>query len=266
MSVSWPALALIGVLGLAIGSFLNVVVYRVPREESLLYPPSHCPKCDQPIKALHNIPVVSWLVLRGRCANCHERISARYPIVEIGTAALFVGMTLRFRLSAELPAYLYLAAIALVLLLIDLDVQRLPDSIVLPSYIVTVLLLMPAGAVSSDWWPAVRALVGMLALWAVYFAFALAYPNGIGLGEVKLAGLLGLYLGWLSWSAVLIGTFGGFLLGGFLGAALIALGHTGRQTIVPFGAALVVGAVLAVFVAPPITHWYNTLLAAGLPA
>ena len=117
----------------------------------------------------------------------------------------------------QLPAYLYLAAIGVTLAMIDFDVRRLPDSIVLPSYVVSVLLLMPAGAVTGDWWVAARALLGMAALWIIYFVLALAYPNGMGFGDVKLAGLLGLYLGWLGWGALLIGGFGAFVIGGLGG-------------------------------------------------
>src|SRR5262245_30967441 len=105
-------LVLVAVLGLLVGSFLNVVIHRVPRGESLLRPGSHCPRCLTPIRPWHNVPVFGWLVLRGRCAACHERISVRYPLVELGTSALFVAVTVRFGFTVELPAFLYLAAIA----------------------------------------------------------------------------------------------------------------------------------------------------------
>jgi leader peptidase (prepilin peptidase)/N-methyltransferase len=260
MNTPWPILLIIGVLGLAIGSFLNVVIYRVPRDESILSPGSHCPRCNVAVKARHNIPVFGWLLLRGRCAACHGRISVRYPLVEAGTAALFVAITLRFGLSAQLPAYLYLAAAGLALALIDFDVRRLPDTIVLPSYVISVLLLMPAGAVTGEWWVAVRALLGMVALWTMYFVIALAYPNGMGLGDVKLAGLLGLYLGWLGWDALLIGGFGAFLLGGAGGAALIAMRRATRKSAIPFGPCMIAAAVLAVFVAVPVSSWYAGLV------
>lgn len=265
MTAPLPAVLATGLLGLAIGSFLNVVIHRVPRDESLVEPGSRCPTCATPIKARHNVPVVSWLLLRGRCAYCAAPISARYPLVEAGTAALFMAITLRFGLSLQLPAYLYLAAIGVTLAMIDFDVRRLPDSIVLPSYVVSVLLLMPAGAVEVDWWPAARALCGMAALWAVYFALALAYPSGLGFGDVKLAGLLGLYLGWLSWNAVLLGAFGGFLVSGVGGAALLATGRGTRpgpqQAVLPLGPCLIAASGLAVFVAAPIGEWYGSLLA-----
>ena len=108
------AAVLTGLLGLAVGSFLNVVIYRVPRQESIVKPGSHCPRCNEPIKGRHNVPLLSYLVLRGRCHACRSRISPRYPLVEAGTAALFVAITLRFGLTPQLPAYLYLAAVGIV--------------------------------------------------------------------------------------------------------------------------------------------------------
>ena len=260
MTAPWFIVLAIGVLGLLIGSFLNVVIYRVPREESILFPGSHCPNCEAPVRARHNVPVLGWLMLRGRCASCSEAISARYPLVEVGTAALFVAITIRFGLSAQLPAYLYLSAIGVTLAMIDFDVRRLPDSIVLPSYVVSVLLLMPAGAVSGDWWVATRSLLGMAALWTIYLVIALAYPNGMGFGDVKLAGVLGLYLGWLGWGALLVGGFGAFLIGGVGGGALIATGRASRTTAIPFAPCMIASAVLAVLVAVPIGHAYAAMV------
>jgi leader peptidase (prepilin peptidase)/N-methyltransferase len=260
MSVPWDVVAPIGLLGLVIGSFLNVVIYRVPREQSILFPGSHCTTCNAPVKARHNVPVVGWLLLRGKCATCKAPVSIRYPLVEGGTAVLFAAITMRFGLSAQLPAYLYLAAVGVTLAMIDFDVRRLPDSIVLPSYVISVLLLMPAGAVTGEWWVAARALLGMGALWLMYFVLALAYPTGMGFGDVKLAGLLGLYLGWLGWGALLIGGFGAFVIGGFGGGALIASGRATRTTAVPFGPSMIAAAVLALFVALPITTWYGSIL------
>lgn len=259
MTAPLPIVALIGLLGLVIGSFLNVVIHRVPRAESLFFPRSHCTTCGTAIKMRHNVPVLGWLVLRGRSACCQHRISSRYPLVEAGTAALFVAVTLRFGLTAALPAYLYLAAVVVALALIDLDVRRLPDSIVLPAYIVSVLLLMPAGAVDGDWRAAERAMLAMGALWIVYLGLALAYPRALRPGDVKLAGLLGLYLGWLSWSTVLVGGFGGFLIGGVGGAALVAT-RRHRGTAIPLGPCMIAAAVLALFVAAPICSWYAASL------
>jgi len=255
-----PLLMLVAVLGLAVGSFVNVVIYRVPRAQSLLRPGSRCPRCDAAIRPWHNVPVFGWLALRGRCASCRERISIRYPLVELATAALFVAVAARLGASLALPAYLYLAAVAVALAMIDFDVRRLPNAIVLPSYLVAALLLVPPVLAHADWWSALRSLAAMAALWTFYFAVASLYPGGMGFGDVKLAGLLGLYLGWLGWSSVLVGTFTGFLVGGLAGGVLLVVRRAGRRTAIPFGPAMLAGALLAMFVAGPVATWYLSLL------
>jgi leader peptidase (prepilin peptidase)/N-methyltransferase len=237
-----------------------LVIHRLPHDESLLRPGSHCPHCRAAVRPWHNVPVLGWLALRGRCADCGQGIGVRYPLVEAGTAVLFVAVTARFGPTLVLPAYLYLAAIAVALAMIDLDVRRLPDAIVLPSYLVGALLLVPAVAAHRDWSSAARGLIAMAALWAFYFALAFVYPGGMGFGDVKLAGLLGLYLGWLGWGPVLIGAFAGFLLGGLVGVALLITGRVGGKTAIPFGPAMLAGAMLAVFAAAPVATWYGSLL------
>jgi leader peptidase (prepilin peptidase)/N-methyltransferase len=144
--------------------------------------------------------------------------------------------------------------------MIDLDVKRLPNAIVLPSYVVGALALLPIVFVTGDWWAAARALIAMAALWLFYFGLVLVYPGGMGFGDVKLAGVLGLYLGWLGWSSVLIGTFAGFLLGGVVGALLMALRRAGRKSAIAFGPYMLAGALLAIFLAGPIATWYGSLL------
>jgi leader peptidase (prepilin peptidase)/N-methyltransferase len=188
--------------------------------------------------------------------------SARSPMVEIGTGLLFAAVTLRFGWTLELPAYLYLAAIGVTLAVIDLDVRRLPDVIILPSYIVSVLLLMPAGAADADWSGAERAMAGMVALIALFFALALAYPNGLGMGDVKLAGLLGMYLGWLSWNALFLTAIGSILIAAVSGSFAIVTKHATRNMAVPIGPCLVSAAVLALFVAAPVSTWYGSLMTA----
>lgn len=255
-----PGYAVVGVLGLAVGSFLNVVIHRVPRNESLLRPGSHCPHCGTAIRAWQNVPVLSWLVLRGRCGHCRAPISVRYPLVELATALLFVAVTARFGFTAALPAYLYLAATAVALSMIDIDVRRLPNAIVLPSYPVAALLLAPAAVIGADPGPVIRAGLAMTVLFAGYLALAVLVPGGMGYGDVKLAGLLGLYLGWLGWNAVVVGTFLAFVIGGLIGAVLLLTRRAGRRTAIPFGPSMLTGAGLAVFVAGPLAGWYLTLL------
>lgn len=263
-----------GLLGLLIGSFLNVVVYRVPNGLSVSTPPSACPGCRSRIKAYDNVPVVSWVVLRGRCRSCSEPISARYPLVELTTAAFF-GVTAICFIPREallatprsalaemlvLVAFLYLAAISVALGVIDLDVRKLPNAIVLPSYLVALGLLGAASALTGDWQALVRAGVGMAALYVFYLALALLWPNGMGFGDVKLAGVLGIYLGWLGWGPLAVGAFAAFLIGGVFSIVLIALKRIGRKGGIPFGPWMLVGAWVGVFFGPAISHGYLALL------
>jgi leader peptidase (prepilin peptidase)/N-methyltransferase len=252
-----------GLLGLAIGSFLNVVIYRVPAGVSIVRPSSHCPACRHQIRNRHNLPVLGWLSLRGKCADCAAPISARYPLVELGTGVLFVLVTLRvvhLHLAVALPAYLYFVAIGLALALIDLEHSRLPNVIVLPSYIVIAVLLTIASAVSRDWWALARAVISTVALFGFFYAIAFAYPAGMGFGDVKLAGIIGGLLGYLSWSALIVGAFAAFLLGAVFGTFLLVVGHRDRKVGIPFGPFMIVGALLALFSAGPIAHTYLHLV------
>ena len=252
----------VALLGLAVGSFLNVVIHRVPVGESLVSPGSHCPSCDHAIRARHNVPVLGWLALRGRCADCSARISIRYPLVEVGTAVLFVTTAVQLDHLGRLPstpAYLYLAAAGIALALIDISSKRLPNAIVIPSYPVLLILLTGASAVSGDWHALLRALIAGAASLTVYFALWLAYPAGMGFGDVKLAGLLGIALGYLSWSALAIGTFAAFLVGGVVGVVLLAATHRGRKAAVAFGPFMVAGVWVAFLAGHPIAHAYLRL-------
>lgn len=251
---------LCAVLGLLIGSFLNVVVWRVPRGESVASPPSHCPGCDRPIRPRDNVPVLSWLLLRGRCRDCGTRISPRYPAVELVTAVLFALMGLRFGAAWQLPAFLYLAAISVALALIDVDVKRLPDVIVLPSYGVVLALLLLAAAATADWHDLLRAVLGGVALFVAYFALAFVYPAGMGFGDVKLAGVLGMALGWLGWGQLALGWFLGFLLGGVWGLALIAVRRAGRKSQIPFGPFMLAGAIVSILVGDRLLDGYLRLM------
>ena len=246
-------------LGLLIGSFLNVVIHRVPRGESVVSPPSACPGCRREIRPRDNVPVVSWLLLRGRCRDCSTTISARYPLVEAGTALLFGVMALRFGLDPVLPAYLYLAAVGLALALIDLDCRRLPDALTLPSYPVSLLLLAAAAGAGSDSGELLRAVLGGVAMLSVYFALWFAYPAGMGFGDVKLAGVLGMYTGWIGWGSWAVGLFLGFFLGGLFGILLIVGRKGGRKTAVPFGPFMLLGVLIAVLAGSEVASGYADL-------
>lgn len=250
---------LVGVLGLAVGSFLNVVIYRVPAGESVVSPPSRCPSCGSPIRNRHNLPVIGWLILRGRCADCRAPISARYPLIEAACGALFVAITLRIHhldIWPALPAYLYFAAAGLALAMIDIDHKRLPNAIVLPSYLVVGVLLAIASLATHDWWALGRAAIGGAALFGFYFTIMFAYPAGMGFGDVKLAGVLGGVLAYLSWSTLVVGAFGGFLLGSVGGLAVLAAGRGDRKTAIPFGPFMILAAVLAIFFGPALSDLY----------
>lgn len=264
MSVeSWLMGSLLLLLGLAVGSFLNVVIWRVPRGESIVAPPSACPRCGHPIRNRDNVPVLSWLVLRGRCRDCGTRISVRYPLVEVGTAVLFGLTGWVFGWTWDLPAFLYLGAVAVALAMIDIDVHRLPNVIVLPSYVVGLGLLALASADpggTADWAALVRALIGGAALFAMYFVLVMVYPAGMGFGDVKLAGVLGLYLAWLGWGAFAVGAFSAFLVGGVFSVALIATRLANRKSAIPFGPWMLAGAAIGIAAGEPLWSAYLGLL------
>jgi leader peptidase (prepilin peptidase) / N-methyltransferase len=256
---TWPIVVLVAVTGLAVGSFLNVVIYRVPEGLSVLHPPSRCPSCGHRIRPWENIPVLSWLLLRGRCSGCGARISVRYPFVELLTGALWVAMLWRFDVSLELPAYLFLVSVGVALAFIDLDHKRLPDVLTLPSYPVALALLLLPAALDGAWDSYLRAVLSGVALLLLYGILWFVYPSGMGFGDVKLAGVLGIYLGWLSWGLLVLGGFLGFLLGAVVGVALLVLGRATRKTGVPFGPFMLAGTVIAVLWGDAVVDWYASL-------
>ena len=254
--------ALAAVLGLAVGSFLNVVVHRVPAGLSVVRPPSACPSCSTAIPWYDNVPALSWLILRGRCRRCHARISPRYLLVEVLTSVLFAGMAwhvVELDLLAVAPAYLYVTAIGIALAFIDAAHHRLPDAIVLPSYAVLGALLVLASAVAGEWGRLLVAAAGGAGLWTLYFVLALVKTGGMGFGDVKLAGLLGMVLGWTGWGSLAVGAFGGFLVGGVVAIALLLVGRAGRRTRIPFGPWMVVGALVGILVGESLWSAYLDL-------
>lgn len=262
-----------GILGLLIGSFLNVVALRVPAGTSIVRE-SRCPHCDTAIKPWHNVPVLGWIMLRGRCASCGAGISARYPIVEALTGVLFAVvawgvMSAAVGLSAGsgvggtlvvLVAFLYFAAISVVLTLIDLDTHRLPNAIVLPSYAVAGVLFTIASVLGADWGRLLQAAIGMAILYSFYFVIRLIRPDGMGGGDVKLAGVIGIYLGWLGWGSLVVGAFAAFLLGGVYGLILMGLRRAGRRSALPFGPWMILGAWLGIVAGQALGGWYVGLL------
>jgi leader peptidase (prepilin peptidase) / N-methyltransferase len=258
--LEYAYVAFVAVLGLAIGSFLNVVIWRVPRGESVVTPSSHCPNCDMQISPRDNIPVLSWLLLRGRCRGCGSSISARYLVVEVLTALTFGLLACDLGLAWQLPAYLYLAAVGIALAFIDLDTKRLPNALTLPSVpIMAVLLALPA-IMQGRWDDYLRALLGGGALFAFYLLLAIVYPAGMGMGDVKLAPTLGIALAWFGWGPFVVGAFLAFLLGGVVGVALMVLRKAGRRSAIPFGPFMVAGAGIGILAGPELAAWYSGLL------
>jgi leader peptidase (prepilin peptidase)/N-methyltransferase len=257
-----PLLAAIlaGLLGLALGSFANVVIHRVPRGEPQVRPASRCPACGAPVTWRDNLPVVGWLLLRGRCRACRTPIPARYPLVELGMGLLWALLTMRLvqaGLGWAVPAYLALAFVCVVLAVIDASTRLLPNRITYPAFPVVLGLLLVASVALGDLGRLGRGLLAAVAVGALFLALALISPRGMGLGDVKLAPTLGLALGWLSWGAVAVGVFAGFLLGGLAGLAAIAVLGLTRKSLLPFGPWLVAGALLGVLAGADVVAWYT---------
>jgi leader peptidase (prepilin peptidase) / N-methyltransferase len=235
------ALAPAALFGLIIGSFLNVVAWRLPRRASLVKPGSHCPGCEAPVKPYDNVPVLSWLLLRGRCRGCGERISPRYPLVEAITCVLYVAVVAVWSDDAlHLALGLVLVTFLVPIAVIDLDHKIIPNRLTGPAAVLAVAL----GAVLDPSYLPEQLIAGAGALLFFYLP-ALIHSKGMGMGDVKLAGVLGLYLG----AAVVPALFFALILGVVVGAAVIGVKGVseGRRTKVPFGPFLAVGALIAMF-------------------
>ncbi len=243
-------LAFAAVLGALIGSFLNVVAYRLPAGQSLVSPGSHCPHCDAPVRPWHNVPIVGWLVLRGRCHDCGAPISPRYPLVEAATAILFACVVADkgFDRDAVLPLLLVTALVPIAL--IDLDHRLIPNAITGPAAIAAI-----AAALIVDTSSVPGRLIAGAAAGAVFLAVALAAPGGMGMGDVKLVAVLGLYLS----TSVIPAVFVALLAGTIVGVGVMARTgiRAGRKTAVPFGPFLVLGGFVGIFAGHQIIDLYR---------
>jgi leader peptidase (prepilin peptidase) / N-methyltransferase len=248
------AAAVAGAFGATIGSFLNVVAYRLPRAESLVSPGSRCPGCGTAIKVYDNVPVFGWLLLRGRCRSCRAPISARYPIIEALTGALAVAVVLTKHSAADVALGLVLVGVLVPIALIDLEHRIIPNKITLPAAVAAVAI----GA-ALDLRGVPEQLIAGAAAGGFLLVFALAYPRGMGMGDVKLAAVLGLFLGRSVAVAILVGVLTATLVGAWVMARVGV--EKGRKTAVPFGPFLALGGVVGLFAGPTIIHWY---LHAGL--
>ena len=247
---SAPEILVGGLIGAIIGSFLNVVAHRVPRGESLVSPGSHCPGCGAEVKPYDNIPVVSWLLLRGRCRNCGMRISPRYPLVELTTAIVFAAVVAVRGFDNDLVLELPFVAALIALAAIDFDHKLLPNKIVYPlaAYGVIATLL-----VDQD--DLVENLIAGAGAFVFLLLAVIAYPRGMGMGDVKLAGAMGLYLGLSVIPALLVA----FLSGSLVGIVIIAReGAAGRKKAVPFGVFLALGGIVGVLAGPELVDLYES--------
>lgn len=243
------SVAFAGVLGAVFGSFLNVVAYRLPRQESLIAPASHCPRCGTPVKPYDNVPILSYLLLHGRCRSCSEPISPRYPLVEALTAALCVGAVLAHGSAAGIALGVTLVLLVVPAALIDLEHRIIPNRLTAAGAVFALVIglaLDPAGEPE-------RLIAGAAAGGFLLLA-ALAYPGGMGMGDVKLAAVMGLFLG----RDVAPAIFVALVAGALVGAAIIAHrgAREGRKTAVPFGPFLALGALVGVFAGQPLVDLY----------
>lgn len=245
---SAPEIVVAAVLGALVGSFLNVVVHRLPLGESLLRPRSRCPACETPIAPYDNVPLVSWLLLRGRCRHCDARVSIRYPLVELLTALTFAAVVAIGGVDEDLVLELPFVAALIALAAIDLDHRILPNKIVYP---LAVYGLVASVFVADN---LVEQLIAGAGAFTFLLVAALAYPSGMGMGDVKLAGAMGLFLGLSIVPALLIA----FLSGSLVGLAMIAReGASARKKAVPFGIFLALGGIVGVLAGPELIDLYE---------
>jgi leader peptidase (prepilin peptidase)/N-methyltransferase len=250
-----PLGILVAILGLAVGSFLNVVIYRMPRRQSLVWPGSACPACGAPIRWYDNVPVIGWLVLRGRCRDCRAPISPRYPIVELVTAIAFVACYLAIGPHLLLIPRLLLAAALIALFAVDLEHQLLPDRLTLPG--------IAAGLAFSIWLPpglrdaVVGVVLGGGFLWLLGEAWSLLRGiEAMGFGDVKMLAMIGAFLGW---KLVVVTFVLSSIIGGLFAAALLISRRTTLTSALPFGTFLAIAAFVASLWGEPLMDWYLSL-------
>jgi leader peptidase (prepilin peptidase)/N-methyltransferase len=245
--------------GLAIGSFLTVVAHRVPRHESVAAPRSRCPSCGAMIQARDNVPVVSYLLLRGKCRSCGAIISPRYVLIESLTAGLFAAAAVRFPSVYATVVLALFFAVLLAVTVIDVEHRIIPNRILYPS-LVAFPVILAVGALTGEKLSLLQGAIGFLAYGGGLFVVALISPGGMGMGDVKLAALIGLVLGAFGLSYVAVAAAAAILAGGLGAVALLAFARATRKQAVPFGPYLAGGAVWAAFVAPRVAHWYTGFL------
>jgi leader peptidase (prepilin peptidase)/N-methyltransferase len=250
MTSPWLLYPLAFILGSIIGSFLNVCIYRLPRDESIFFPPSHCPSCKKKINPGDNVPVLSYLILRGRCRHCGEKISPVYPLVEILTASLFLLFTHHLGLVPGLAPYLVFVSAMIVIFFIDLEHQIIPDVITLPGILLGLAFspLLPHTLLEG--------IIGALGGGAFFYLVAVLSRGGMGGGDIKMVTMMGAFLGW---KILAVAIFLALLIGSAVGISLLATRIKGRKDPIPFGPFLVIGSITAALWGREIIDWYLKL-------
>ena len=246
-------IVLIFVLGLIVGSFSNVCIYRIPRNESIVYPASHCTKCHSNIKALDNIPLLSYILLKGRCRNCKSKISIQYPVVEFLTGFIYLIIYLIYGLSIQTLIYIILSSALIIIAFIDLNEQIVPDVISLPGIVIGFIISFFVPYISF-----VNSALGVVVGGGIILVIGLAgsvifKKEAMGGGDVKLAAMIGAFLGW---RYILISLFLGFFLGALAGIILILSKIKSREDAVPFGPFIVLGSLITLLWGEKILIWY----------
>jgi len=244
------------VFGLVLGSFLNVCIYRIPLKKSIIRPASSCPQCGQKIRFYDNIPVISYLILMGRCRNCHHPISWQYPVVELATGLLSLALFIRYDLSFQYGVFFLFMVLLLIISFIDLHHQLIPDVLSLPGMVAgfaSVFLLHHISWLAS--------LLGLFIGYASFYLIAVGFKyatgkEGMGLGDAKLLGMIG---AWMGWKALIPVVMMSSLTGAVIGTAALLLARKGLRVRIPFGPFLSMGAMVYFFFGPQLLRWYLNL-------
>jgi len=244
------------IFGSIVGSFLNVCIYRIPRGESIIAPSSHCPSCNTPIKIWDNIPIISYMLLYGKCRSCKTRIPFRYPLVEAMNGFFYIALLWRFGIGWHTLFYFSLVSALLVITFIDLDFQIIPDSITLPGILIGLItgsLILPDPFSRWSLLGYKASVFGTLTGFVFFYIVALLSRGGMGGGDIKMMAMVGALMGWKS---VLLITFLGSLFGSVWGISLMVFKGKGRKTKIPFGPFLAAGTIITLFSGQEILYWY----------
>lgn len=243
-------------IGIFIGSFLNVCIYRIPREESIAFPPSHCTNCNKPLRPQHLFPILSYLFLRGKCGYCSTKISLRYPLVELMTGMLFILLYLKLGMDARYIFYASLTCILICITFIDYDYQIIPDGLLLFGMGLGVLYKLVAYLMLDQPPHFLNSLLGLLLGGGFFLLIAILSNGGMGGGDIKLMGMLGF---WFGWQTILFITLFAFITGSIMSILLLISKLKSRKDAIPFGPFIVISVFISIFYRDSILSWYINL-------